>query len=116
MVYTEINLYANFETLLNILNYAKEMLNLYNIFHETALTTLNMEHLDKWRIELFYSFGLKCTKSYQQKWMFPINQIRCHNMWKLKTYLEPTCKTSDATSIFNSPVPYLTRLLKERKG
>ena len=81
--------------------------------YETALTTLNIERLDIRRIELCYSFALKCTLSNQHKWMFPINQNRRPNMRKLKTYLEPTCKTS---RYFRSPVPYLTRLLNSREG
>ena len=77
--------------------------------YESALSELNVERLDHRRTELCYSFALKCTKSPKHNSMFPLNnRVNSRNP---KPYKEFPCKSS---RYFNSPIPYLSRLLNTR--
>ena len=78
------------------------------INYESALSELHMERLDHRRTELCYSFAIKCTKSPKHNSMFPLNPNIRANSRNPKPYKEFPCKSS---RYFNSPIPYLSRLL-----
>ena len=79
--------------------------------YEVALQTLNQERLDVRRVELAYKFALKCVKSPRHSLMFPLNPVYRENMRRTKPFKEFQCNTS---RYFNSPIPYLARLLNKR--
>ena len=76
--------------------------------YEHALAVTNLQRLDSRRTEISLSFAQKCVKSSKHRSMFPLNPVLRPNMRNAKWYLEPYCTTS---RYFNSPIPYLTRLL-----
>ena len=79
--------------------------------YESALEHLHLERLDTRRANLCYTFALKCAKSDRHRSMFPLNQHYRPNMRNPKPFQEYTCRTS---RYFNSPVPYLARLLNKK--
>ena len=79
--------------------------------YEVALQKVGLERLDARRTNLCYKFALSCTKSKRHRSMFPLNPHPRQNMRRPKLYREVSCKTS---RYYNSPVPYLTRLLNMR--
>ena len=79
--------------------------------YESALEQLRLERLDTRRANLCYTFAMKCPKSDKHGSMFPPNQNFMPNMRKPKPFQEHTCRTS---RYFNSPVPYLARLLNKK--
>ena len=78
--------------------------------YESALSNLGLERLDTRRTTLCLNFALKCSKSTKHMSMFPPNPIFRANMRKPKPFREYQCLTS---RYFNSPLPYLTRLLNK---
>ena len=81
--------------------------------YESALLSLNLERLDVRRTNLSYNFAAKCVKSSKHKSMFPPNPTYRPNMRNRKPYKEHSCNTS---RYFNSPIPYLSRLLNKKAG
>ena len=81
------------------------------VSYESALTKLQLDRLDYRRTELCYNFALKCVKSAKHSHMFSPNPGFNENSRNPKPYREPNCKTS---RYFNSPVPYLSRLLNKK--
>ena len=81
------------------------------INYESALNQLRLERLDTRRTNLCYNFALSCIKSPKHKSMFSLNPLPRQNMRRTKPYIEVACNTS---RYYNSPVPYLTRLLNLR--
>ena len=79
--------------------------------YESALNQLNLERLDTRRTEICYNFAVKCTMSAKHCAMFPKNSNMRDNSRCTKPYKEYTCKSS---RYFNSPIPYLARLLNTR--
>ena len=78
--------------------------------YESALLQLQLERLDTRRTDLCHKFALKCVKSAKHSVMFPKNQKAYVNTRNSKPYIEHKCKTS---RYFNSPIPYLSRLLNK---
>ena len=79
--------------------------------YESALNELHLERLDTRRTELSYNFTVKCTMSTKHCSMFPKNINLRDNSRCTKPYKEYTCKSS---RYYNSPIPYLSRLLNAR--
>ena len=78
--------------------------------YESALSQTGLERLDARRVSLCLKFALKCTESQRHMSMFPKNPNFREDMRNPKPYKEFQCKTS---RYFNSPLPYLTRLLNQ---
>ena len=79
--------------------------------YQSALISLHQERLDTRRLQLCLKFATKCTKSPKHCSMFPLNPNFRPNMRKPKPYKEFQCHT---TRYFNSPIPFLTRLLNQQ--
>ena len=80
--------------------------------YESALKQLQLERLDYRRTNLCLKFALKCTRSTRHCSMFPPNPLPHTSTRHHKPYIEYTCKTS---RYYNSPIPYLSRLLNMKK-
>ena len=80
--------------------------------YESALKQLQLERLDYRRTNLCLKFALKCTRSTRHCGMFPPNPLPHTSTRHHKPYIEYTCKTS---RYYNSPIPYLSRLLNMKK-
>ena len=78
--------------------------------YESALVELNLEQLDERRLRLCYNFAIKCTKSSRHSSIFPPNPNHKPDRRSSKPYLERLCHTARH---FNSPVPFLSRLLNK---
>ena len=76
--------------------------------YEDALAQSRLERLDKRREHICLSFAQKCAKSSKHQYMFPPNPTLRANSRNPKPYREFNCNTS---RYYNSPVPYLARLL-----
>ena len=81
------------------------------VSYESALLVLDQDRLEKRRLELAYKFAVKCTMSPRHSPIFPPNPNYRPNMRHPKPYKEHFCHTS---RYFNSPVPFLARLLNKR--
>ena len=79
--------------------------------YEIALDKPQLDRLDNRRSELCYKFALKCTLSAKHSGMFPRVPAHNINLRNPKLFDEPKCKTS---RYYNSPVPYLSRLLNAK--
>ena len=79
--------------------------------YQSALISLHQERLDTRRLQLCLKFATKCTKSPKHCSMFPLNPNFRPNMRKPKPYKEFQCHT---TRYFNSPIPFLARLLNQQ--
>ena len=79
--------------------------------YETALTGLCLERLDTRRTGLCLNFALKCSVSTKHKSMFPTNPNIRQNMRNPKPFKEHLCNTS---RYYNSPIPYLARILNKK--
>ena len=79
--------------------------------YEEALEESKLERLDIRREKICLSFAQKCIKSSKHQPMFPRNPNMRVNSRNPKPYKEFNCNTS---RYFNSPVPYLARLLNKR--
>ena len=80
--------------------------------YESALKQLHLERLDSRRTNLCLKFALKCTMSTRHSGMFPPNLQPNSSTRHHKPYMEYNCKTS---RYYNSPIPYLSRLLNMNK-
>ena len=78
--------------------------------YESALKTLGLECLDTRRTTLCLNFALRCSKSKKHMSMFPKNPSYRENMRKARPFKERQCSSS---RYFNSPLPYLIRLLNK---
>ena len=78
--------------------------------YENALMLLNLDKLAERRKTLSLNFALKCVNSSKHCWMFPKNPHLRATSRHPKPFLERQCNTSRH---FNSPIPYLTRLLSQ---
>ena len=81
------------------------------VSYESALLQSQLERLDTRRTDLCHKFALKCVKSARHSAMFPKTQNNYVNTRGCKPYFEHSCKTS---RYFNSPIPYLARLLNKK--
>ena len=78
---------------------------------KSDLTALHLDRLDAQRTELCYNFAVKCVKSTKHCLMFPRIQNMRINSRCNKPYMEYTCQSY---RYYNSPIPYLSRLLNSR--
>ena len=78
--------------------------------YQSALLTLQQEHLDTRHHNLCYKFVLKCTQSKKHRSMFPLNHNFRKNTRNPKPFKEFYCRTS---RYYNSPIQFLARLLSK---
>ena len=78
--------------------------------YEQACILLNTQSLEIRRKSLALKFALKCLKSDQHKHLFKQRKSTYYKLRNLKSFEEPFCHT---LRYWNSPLPYLTRLLNE---
>ena len=67
--------------------------------YEFALSELNLERLDDRRLQLCYSFALKCSSSSRHSSMFPLNPNFRPDMQSPKPFLERLCHKTISTAL-----------------
>ena len=80
------------------------------ISYTQACVSFNTTSLEQRREHLSLKFALSCLENPQHKNLFKQRKTTFYNLRDIKSFEVPFCNT---TRYYNSPLPYLTRLLNE---